>query len=177
MTADGGPPVTNVFHAITEPVPGVFGTLLGPCRCQILAQLVFPAPDSVVWLVAYHPHGVMEWVEMPLPLAVEAPAERVRARLPRYDLEFPLPAFLARLPTMHARAGMLALQMRRPVPDTLGMDFLVQTGNRHTILRRHGWMLSFDLPHDGEPAWVETPVRAHLERLLADPVVAALDQP
>jgi hypothetical protein len=38
-------------------------------------------------------------------------------------------------------------------------------------------MLSFDLPHDGEYAWVETPDREHLERVLATPLFQSRDLP
>jgi hypothetical protein len=121
----------------------------------------------VVWSFI---RGVVEWVDLPLPLAVGAPVRLQRARLPRYDLQFPLADFLTELPQMHARAGMLAMQMSRPVPDTLVMEHLVDKPARHTILGQNGWLLSFDLPHDGEHAWVETPDREHLERVLSTPL-------
>lgn len=156
-------------HEISEPAPGVFATLLAPCSCQVLAPLLLPVP-SIVWLVAYHPHGVVEWVDLPLPLAVDGPAELRRARLARYDLQFSITDFLIELPQLHAPAGMLAIQMTRPVPDTLVMEHLTENPSRHAILAQNGWLLSFDLPHDGEYAWVETPHREHLERVLATPL-------
>lgn len=72
---------------------------------------------------------------------------------------------------------MLALQMSRPVPNTLSFDTLASDPNRHAILRQNGWLLSFDLPHDGEHAWVECPDRAYLEQKLADPVFASGELP
>jgi hypothetical protein len=116
-------------------------------------------------------------VDLPLPLAAGAPAKRLRARLPRYDLQFPLADFLTELPQMHARSGMLAMQMSRPVPNTLVMEHLDDTLARRTILRQNGWLLSFDLPHDGEYAWVETPHREHLERVLRTPLFESRDLP
>ena len=164
-------------HEIEEVGDGVWATLLEQCSCQVLAHVLMPVPSSVVWLVAYHPHHALEWVDLPLPLGAGMPAERMRARLPRFDAEFPHADFLARLPAMHARAGMLALQMDRPVPDTLSFEHIATDPNRRAILRRNGWLLSFDLPHDGEHAWVECTDRAHLERVLADPVIASRELP
>jgi hypothetical protein len=163
-------------HEISEIVPGVFGTLLAPCSCQVLAHLLLPVP-SFVWLDAYHPHGIVEWVDLPLPLAAGAPAKPVRARLPRYDLQFPLAEFLTELPQMHARSGMLAMQMSRPVPNTLVMEHLADNPSRRAILAQNGWLFSFDLPHDGEYAWVETPHREHLERVLSTPIFMSRDLP
>ena len=170
MTA---PPVQE----ITEVAPEVFGTLLAACSCQVLSHLLLPAPTSFVWLVAYHPHGVVEWVTLPLPLRLNATATPLTARLPRYDLQFSLSAFLSVLPQLHARAGMLALQMERPVPDTLTMEHLADNSRRRSILRENGLLLSFDLPHDGEYAWVETYDRAHLEGVLNSALFASRDLP
>ena len=158
-----------IVQQIAETAPGVFATLLAPCSCQALAPLLVPVP-SFVWLVAYHPHGIVEWVDLPLPLAVDRPAELRRARLARYDLQFSLEDFLAELPKLRAPAGMLAVQMARPVPNALVMEHLVENPARHAILVQNGWLLSFDLPHDGAHAWVETPHRGHLERVLATPL-------
>lgn len=165
------------LHRIEERTPGVYGVLLAPCSCRVLAHLLVPDPRSVVWLIAFHPHHVMEWVELPLPVAVDQPAERVMARLPRYDLQFPLADFLARLPRLRAPAGMLAVQLAHPVPATLSFDDLAGNPQRHQVLREHGWRLTFDLPRDGEPAWLECPERAHLERVLANPVIASRELP
>lgn len=169
-----GRPTTN---EISETAPGVFGVVLEPCSCQVLPHVLVPDPNSVVWLVAYHPHHIVEWIDMPLPLAAYAPAELLRARLPKFDVQFPIANFLERLPHMHAHAGMLAVQMERPVPDTLTFERLASDPNRHAILRRNGWLVSFDLPHDGEHAWVECPDREHLERVLANPVIASGELP
>lgn len=152
------------IHEVREIARGAFGVLLAPCSCQRLAQLLLPVPGSVVWLVAYHPIATTAWTELALPLSADGAPERVRARLPRYDLQFSLDDFLARLPRLHARAGMLAVQLEHPVPDTLLMEHLADDPERHAILRRHGWLLSFDLPHDGAHAWVESPDRVHLAR-------------
>jgi len=154
------------LDGIGEIAPGAFGVRLAPCSCQRLAQLLLPVPGSVVWLVAFHPIATAAWTELALPLSAEGDPERVRARLPRYDLQFPLDDFLARLPRLQARAGMLAVQLARAVPDTLLMEHLVDDPQRHAVLQRHGWLLSFDLPHDGAPAWVESPDRAHLARIV-----------
>ena len=169
-----GRPTTN---EIGETAPGVFGVLLEPCSCQVLPHVLVPDSNSVVWLVAYHPHHIVEWIDMPLPLAPYAPAELIRARLPQFDVQFPIAEFLERLPRMHARAGMLAVQMERPVPSTLSFERLASDPNRHAILRQNGWLVSFDLPHDGEHAWVECPNREHLERVLANPVIASGELP
>lgn len=157
-------------HTITEVAPGVFGTLLAPCSCQVLSHLLLPVPSSYVWLVAYHPFGVVEWVTLPLPLGRDGSAQPVTARLPRYDLQFPLPEFLSLLPRLRAPAGMLALQMERRVPDTLMMEPLADDPRRRAVLRENGFMLSFDLPHDGEHAWVESIDRGYLESLLHTPL-------
>ena len=165
------------LHVVTNVAPGVFGTVLAPCSCRVLPHLLIPVPTSVPWLVAYHPHGVVEWLDLPLPLAPNAAPRTVRARLPRYDLQFELAEFLEVLPELHARAGMLALQMLRPVPDTLMMDKVADDANRWNILKQNGCVLSFDLPHDGEHAWVETPDRDHLQRVLNTPLFSSRDLP
>lgn len=157
-------------HEIVEMSPGIYGTLLHRSSCQVLRYLLVDDPDSVVWLVAYHPFPAVEWREMPLPLAARHPPELVEARLPRFDLQFSRDDFLARLPRMHAPGGMLALQMARPVPDALLFDTLADDPDRHAVLREHGWLFSFDLPRDGEHPWIESPDRAHLERVLAHPL-------
>jgi hypothetical protein len=167
-------PTTN---EITETAPGVFGVLLEPCSCQVLPFVLVSDPRSIVWLVAYHPHHIVEWIDLPLPLTADAPAEILRARLPSFDVQFPIASFLERLPRMHARAGMLAVQVERPVPDTLTFNKLGSDPHGHAVLKQNGWLLSFDLPHDGEHAWVECPDRAHLERVLASPVIASGNLP
>jgi len=101
----------------------------------------------------------------------------VRARLPRYDLQFGFAEFLEVLPELRAPAGILALQMRRPVPDTLTIESLGDGLQRWNMLRENGWLLSFDLPHDGEYAWVETPDRQHLDRVLDTPLFQSRDLP
>ena len=63
------------LHAVTEVAPGVFGTLLAPCSTRVLPYLLVPAPTSFVWLVAYHPHHVVEWLDLPLPLAPDSAPE------------------------------------------------------------------------------------------------------
>lgn len=73
-------------NTIRETAPGVFAVLLEPCSCQMLRHVLRPQAGSVVWLVAYHPHPVVEWVDMRLPLTAGGESEPVRARLPRYDL-------------------------------------------------------------------------------------------
>jgi hypothetical protein len=165
------------LHAVTEVGPGVFGTLLAPCSTRVLPYLLVPAPTSFVWLVTYHPHHVLEWVDLPLPLAPDVAPRTVRARLPRYDLQFAFAEFLEVLPELRAPAGLLALQMRRPVPDTLTIESVGDGHQRWNMLRENGWLLSFDLPHDGEHAWVETPDRQHLERVLATPLFESRDLP
>jgi len=165
------------LHVVTEVGPGVVGTLLASCSTRVLPHLLVPAPTSFVCLVAYHPHHIIEWLDLPLPLAPNTAPRRLRARLPRYDLQFGYAEFLEVLPELHAPAGMLALQMRRPVPDTLTMEHLGDGPQRWRILKQNGCMLSFDLPHDGEYAWVETPDREHLERVLATPLFQSRDLP
>ena len=165
------------LHVVTEVGPGVFGTLLAPCSTHVLPYLLVPAPTSFVWLVAYHPHHVVEWVDLPLPLAPNTAARRLHARLPRYDLQFGYAEFLEVLPELHAPAGMLALQMRRPVPNTLTIERLGDGPQRWRILKQNGWLLSFDLPHDGEYAWVEAPDRQHLDRVLDTPLFQSRDLP
>jgi len=162
---------------VTEIGPGVFGTLLAPCSTRVLPHLLVPAPTSFVWLVAYHPHHVMEWLDLPLLLAPNTAPRTVRARLPRYDLQFELAEFLDLLPELRAPAGMLALQMARPVSDTLTMERLADDPHRWSILERNGWLLSFDLPHDGAHAWVESPDREHLHRVLDTPLFQSRDLP
>lgn len=164
-------------HEVRELASGVFGMLLDPCTPRVLPHLLRPEPESWVWVVAYHPHPVVEWIDLPLPLSADGPAERVRARLPRYDLQFTLPDFLERLPRLHGRGGLFALQMRQPVPDILSFEDLAADPDRHGILRDHGWVLSFDLPRDGEQPWIESPDREYLERLLLDPVIASRELP
>lgn len=165
------------LHAVTEVAPGVFGTLLAPCSTRVLPYLLVPAPTSFVWLVAYHPHHVVEWLDLPLPLAPDSAPRTLRARLPRYDLQFEFAEFLDVLPELHAPAGMLALQMRRPVPDTLTIEPLGDGPQRWNILKQNGWLLSFDLPHDGAHAWVETTDREHLDRVLGTPLFLSRELP
>ena len=165
------------LHVVQEIARGVFGTLLAPCSTRVLPYLLVPAPTSFVWLVTSHPHHVLEWLDLPLPLAPDAPPRPVRARLPRYDLQFGFAEFLEALPELRAPAGILALQMRHPVPDTLTIESLGDGLHRWNMLRENGWLLSFDLPHDGEYAWVETPDREHLERVLATPLFQSRDLP
>ena len=164
-------------YRITEVAPGVFGMLLAPCSCQVLSHVLVPLASSTVWLVAYHPIGSVEWRDIALPLTSDAAPRKVRARLPRYDLQFALPDFLDLLPEMHAPAGMLAIQLSRPVPDTLVMEHLTENPNRHRILEQNGWLLSFDLPHDGAYAWIESPDRARLEAILALPILESGELP
>jgi len=165
------------LHTVTEIGTGIVGTLLAPCSCRVLRHLLLPIPSSVVWLVAYHPHGVVEWVDLRLPLSIDAAPQTLRARLPRYDLQFGLPEFLEVLPELRAPAGMLALQMQRRVPDTLLMEKVADDPNRWSILQQNGCLLSFDLPHDGEYAWVETPDRGHLTHVLNTPLFLSRDLP
>ena len=163
---------TEMGHGeIREASPGVWEAFLPPCDCHVLPHVLVPDPASHVWLVEYRPHAPLAWADLPLPLDVGRPARILRARLPSFDLQMPLPQLLALLPEMHAWAGMLALQMSRPVPDTLHYQTLAASPSRDAILRRNGWLLTFSLPHDGETARVTTPDRAHLQRILADPAV------
>ena len=165
------------LHVVKEVAPGVFGTLTAPCTTRVLPYVLVPAPTSFVWLVTYHPHHVLEWLDLPLPLTPDTAPRRLRARLPRYDLQFGYGEFLEVLPELRAPAGMLALQMRRPVPDTLTIESLGDGPQRWNMLRENGWLLSFDLPHDGEHAWVEAPDREHLERVLATTLFQSRELP
>jgi len=61
------------LHVVQEIARGVFGTLLAPCSTRVLPYLLVPAPTSFVWLVTYHPHHVLEWLDLPLPLAPDTP--------------------------------------------------------------------------------------------------------
>src|SRR5690606_26256268 len=137
----------STTHEIIEIAPGIFSTLLEPCSKHVLPHVLRPEPASVVWLVGYRPHSVVEWVELPLPLAPGRPAEMLRARLPEFELQMPLPAFLDRLPSLHSWAGLLVHQMARPVPDTLLYQSIGGTPGEYRILQQNGWLLTFRLPH------------------------------
>ena len=68
---------------------------------------------------------------------------------------------------------MVLLQLDRPVPDSLRYREVMALPAKYAVLRQNGWRLTFDLPHGGEYAEVTAADRATLERVLADPVVAA----
>jgi hypothetical protein len=158
---------------ISEVQPGVFFTLLPPCSCRVAPRVLRPEPSSLVWLVRHMPHPVVEWADLPVPLFRGAAPEALRVRGAAYDVQLPLASFLDRVPRWPEGDGVLLLQMARPVPDTLDYFRIGEGASQDAVLRRNGWLLTFDLPHGGEYAGVTCPDRGHLERVLTDEVIAA----
>ena len=114
------------------------------------------------------------WGKLPVPLAPGAPAEPLPVRGLTYDLQLPTADFLARVvPRLNTQGGIVLLQLTRPVPDSLRYRDLLRLPRHHDVLRQNGWRLSFHLRHGGDRAEVTAPERGILERLLADPVIAA----
>lgn len=142
--------------------PETFEALLPPCTCQDLPEILLPVP-SYVWVLQYRPVPALEWTELPVPLAADGRTARLSVRGAGFELQCEREAFLRLLPQLHAWAGMTVLQMSRPVPDTLWYPQIREAPNRAAILRRNGWLLTFELPHDYETARVITADRAHLD--------------
>ena len=159
-------------HEIAEIEPGVFSTLLEPCSAAVLPHVLTPdAPH--VWVVEYAPDPRLVWGELPVPLAPGTPPEPLRVRGLRYDFQMPAAEFVRRVvPRLPGGAGILLLQLARPVPASLRYRDVVARPEWPAILRQNGWALTFDLPHGGEYAAVAAPERRTLERLLAAPVIA-----
>ena len=158
---------------IVEVRPGVFFTFLPPCTCRTLPRVLLPEPSSFIWLVRHMPHPVVEWADLPVPLSRGDAPRPLRVRGVQYDAQLPLPAFLELVPRFRESDGVLLLQMSAPVPDTLDYFRIARGPNEHAVLRRNGWLLMVDLPHGGEYAGLTCPDRAHLERVLADRMIAA----
>jgi hypothetical protein len=157
-------------HEISEIEPGVFYTILEPCSAAVLPHVLTPG-TSHVWLVEHRPCERLLWAELPVPLASDAAAEPLRVRGVEYDLQMTTAEFLARVvPRLPGGASVILLQLDRPVPDSLRYR---DVAARHAILRQNGWQLTFDLPHGGTYAEVTAADRRTLERILADPVIAA----
>jgi len=160
-------------HEITEREPGVFYTRLEPCSVAVLPHVLAPAP-SHVWVVDHWPDPAFVWRDMPVPLTADGQCEQLRVRLIQYDFQMPAQQFLGSvLPRLSRSDGIILLQLDRPVDDSLHYRRVTQLPDAHAVLRRAGWRLTFELKHGGDFGEVTAASRAELERVLADPVVAA----
>lgn len=159
-------------HDIAELEPDVFHSILEPCSVAVLPYVL--APDfGYVWLVEYAPNFRVGWSELPVPLNPSTSPQVRRVRELRYDLQVPTEDFLQGvLPQIAPDAGLVLLQLDRPVPDTLRYRRLAVEPARYDILRRNGWRLTFELPHGGEHASLTVGSRSILEAILREPVIA-----
>jgi hypothetical protein len=163
-------------HEIAEVVPGVFTTFLVPCSAAVLRYVLAPEVPHV-WIVEHAPDPHLVWSEQDVLLAPAGRPMSLRVRGLVYDLEMPTAEFVERVlpvvPVVPGTAGVLLLQLDRPVPDSLRYREVVSRPAWSAILRQNGWRLTFDLPHGGEYAAVTAPDRGTIERVLAEPVIAA----
>ena len=160
-------------HEISEVAPGVFSTILVPCSVAVLPFVLEPEP-SHVWVVEHAPDPRLLWSRLPVPLTPTSRADPLRVRGLVYDFQMATDELLERVvPTLPGGEGILLLQLDRPVPDTLRYREVASRPEWSAILRQNGWRLTFDLPHGGEYAAVTAPERRTIERVLADPVIAA----
>ncbi len=160
-------------HEISELDTGVFHTILEPCSVAVLPH-VLEAGTSHVWLVEHRPDERLVWGDLSVPLAANAPAEQLRVRSAVYDLQMATTEFIGHVvPRLSGGTGVILLQLDRPVPDSLRYRELSALPTRHAILRQNGWRLTFELPHGGEYAEVTAADRRTVERILADPIIAA----
>jgi hypothetical protein len=160
-------------HEIAEIAPGVFTTLLVPCSAAVLRHVLAPEIPHV-WIVAHAPDPHLSWSAQDVPLVPAGRPMSLRVRGLVYDFQMPTAEFLKRvLPTVPGGAGVLLLQLDRPVPDSLRYREVASRPAWHAILRQNGWRLTFDLPHGGEYAAVTAPDRGTIGRVLAEPVIAA----
>ena len=160
-------------HEISELEGGVYSTLLEPCSVAVLPYVLAPEA-SYVWMVEHAPDPRLQWGQLPVPIAPGAAAEPFRVRSLSFDLQMPAAEFLDRIvPRLPGDTGILLLQLAQPVPDSLRYRDVIARPAWPTILRQNGWMLTFDLPHEGEYAAVTAPDRHTLERFLAEPVMTA----
>ena len=160
-------------HEISEVTPGVFSTLLVPCSVAVLSHLLMPEVPHV-WVVEHAPDPRLLWGELPVPLAPGMPPAPQRVRGLVYDQQLPTTAFLAEvLPALPGSAGVLLLQLDRPVPESLRYRDVIARPEWPAILQQNGWRLTFDLPHGGEYAAVTAPDGKTIERVLMHPVIAA----
>ncbi len=162
------PPTTQ---EISELPGGVYYTLLEPCSVRVLRHVL--SPDGHVWVVRHRPSPALLWRRQAVPLALGERLVTLPIRLLEYDFQLPTADFLGLLEAWPGDVGVTALQLDRPVPDSLDFRHVMELGRPYDVLRQNGWRLTFDLPFGGEYAEVTAAERGALERILADPVISA----
>jgi len=130
--------------------------MVAPGSVPTLAQLLDPEAP-LVYLELFRPLSGMYpgdvWTDVSLPLSHSLPNELLRARSISFDVLLPTPRFLALAPALK-KYGLYCAQVEHAPPSGLRLDQLDHPAARKNWYRKAGFILSFDLPHEGEVAQV-----------------------